>query len=216
MVDYQGEVAAIAKKYPEAWKNAHTGGPGTEDFIRLLASHLFVLSGELVGLNGKRGNPDDISDDALAVYDVNGDVTDRTGKKMFIVDCIGGAGGPNPTPQWGSVGGPSPGAWVKPAPQGGVVVPPPVKPFCPDITVHSKPLCPDVKAHDPKPVYPKDESVWDEVFERLQADMRKKGQELNPQSARWAARTMYRTLVQGMEFKESVAKSEREWREILG
>jgi hypothetical protein len=111
--NYQSHVADAAARYPDAWRHAHTGGPRTEEFIRLLARDLHAIDPN-VGLNGKRGNPDDISDDALAVYTDDGDVTDRTGRRMVIVDVIVGAGGPNPQPGWASVGGPSPGAWVQP------------------------------------------------------------------------------------------------------
>lgn len=111
--NYQHDIAALAQQHPEAWRNAHTGNVQTEDFIRLAAAALHAKDPN-VGLNGKRGNPSDISDDALAVFAEDGDVTDRTGRKMFIIDCIAGAGGSNPQPAWASVGGPSPGAWVKP------------------------------------------------------------------------------------------------------
>ena len=115
MANHLSHVAAAAARWPDAWRQAHTHGAGTEDFIRLLASFLHHDVDPNVGLNGKRGNPNDISDDALAVFDPAGDVTDRTGRRMVIIDCIVGAGGPNPQPAWASVGGPSPGAWVQPA-----------------------------------------------------------------------------------------------------
>jgi hypothetical protein len=111
--DYRSLVADAAARYPDAWRHAHTNGPRTEEFIRLLARDLHAIDPN-VGLNGKRGNPDDISDDALAVFHPEGDVIDRSGRRMAIVDVIVGAGGPNPQPGWASVGGPSPGAWVQP------------------------------------------------------------------------------------------------------
>jgi hypothetical protein len=114
MSNHISHVAAAAQRWPEAWRDAHTDSPRTEQFIRLLASFLHYEVDSNVGLNGKRGNPNDISDDALAVFDPSGDVVDRTGKRMVIIDCIVGAGGPDPQPAWASVGGPSPGAWVQP------------------------------------------------------------------------------------------------------
>ena len=114
MSNHISHVAAAAERWPDARRTAHTHGPGTEDFIRLLASFLHHEVDPNGGLNGKRGNPNDISDDALAVFDGSGDVTDRTGRRMLIVDCITAAGGPDPRPAWSSVGGPSPGAWVQP------------------------------------------------------------------------------------------------------
>jgi hypothetical protein len=134
MSNHLSHVAAAAERWPDEWRTAHTNSSRTEDFIRLLASFLHHEIDPNVGLNGKRGNPNDISDDALAVFDPNGDVVDRTGRRMIIIDCIIGAGGPDPRPGWSSVGGPSPGAWVQPArihdaqpvpPDGGGVPPPP-------------------------------------------------------------------------------------------
>jgi hypothetical protein len=130
--NYRAHVADLAARDPDAWRAAHTGGPRTEDFIRRLAAELHALDPN-VGLNGKRGNPDDISDDVLAIFTDDGDVTDRSGKRMAIIDVIVGAGGPDPRPGWASVGGPSPGAWVKPAP---IAVEPPPKPVEPPPPAH--------------------------------------------------------------------------------
>jgi hypothetical protein len=113
--NYIQHVHALAEKYPQEWREAHTSSPNTEAFIRLLASYLHYEVDANVGLNGKRGNPNDISDDALAIIDPQGDVMLPSGQRIFVVDVIAGAGGPNPTPAWQSVGGPSPGAWVQPA-----------------------------------------------------------------------------------------------------
>ena len=58
------EVEACKRQYPEAWRHAHTGSARTEEFIRLLAARCHAISPRF-GLNGKRGNPDDLSNDAL-------------------------------------------------------------------------------------------------------------------------------------------------------
>ena len=112
--NYQHVIAALAQQHPEAWRNAHTNNAHTEDFIRIAADHLHRFVDASIGLNGKRGNADDISDDALAIFHAEGTVVDRTGQRMEVIDCIIGAGGPNPSPGWAAVSGPSPGAWVKP------------------------------------------------------------------------------------------------------
>lgn len=124
--NYQSTVAALAAQYPAEWRAAHTGGPQTEAFIRRLAWVLHQQDPR-VGLNGKRGNPVDISDDALCYDGVSekGD-TDPTrgGAPVTVIDCIVAAGGPNPQPAWGAVGPATPqphAAWVQPQPVGGEV-----------------------------------------------------------------------------------------------
>lgn len=98
--NYLADVERCAQENPEAWMNAHTGNDQTEDFIRILAAQLHAKD-DRVGLNGKRGNPDDISDDALNVLDpVDGPGLTPEGDKCWVVDVIIGAGGPNPTPTW--------------------------------------------------------------------------------------------------------------------
>jgi hypothetical protein len=128
------DVADAREKYPAAWACAHTGAACTDDFIQALAADLYAKYPN-VGLNGKRGNYGDLSDDALAVFvESNGDCVDqRTGRQMIVVDVIGGAGGPNPSPAWARVGcgAGNPGAWVQP---GGATRPLPNPP------VQEKPL----------------------------------------------------------------------------
>jgi len=128
--NYQQLVADAAAKYPEAWRSAHTGGHGTEDFIRLLAADLHAIDPR-VGLNGKRGNPSDISDDALC-YQGEGNQFDPTNgnARVAVIDVIAGAGGPNPQPSWQTFAEPHAAAWVRPSgvphPQPGPTpVPPP-------------------------------------------------------------------------------------------
>ncbi len=125
--NYLADVQAAKAKYPEAWSHAHVDGdPKRWDFIRLLGADLHAKDFN-VGLNGKRGNPNDLSMDALNILCTAGDSDGRTpnGVSCAVVDVIGGAGGPNPVPTWnvfttvveGS------GAWVSPQ---AVPVPAPV------------------------------------------------------------------------------------------
>jgi hypothetical protein len=106
-------VAKAAADHPTEWKNAHTGNAHTEDFIRLCAP-LLALEDARFGLNGKRGNPHDISDDAVNVKGEGPGTDSTTGQPCTVIDIIGGAGGPNPQPQWGVMTDPvaSSGAWV--------------------------------------------------------------------------------------------------------
>jgi hypothetical protein len=122
-------VEQLAAQHPQEWWDAHRpsgGGPKTEAFIRRLAWVLHSTVDPRFGLCGKRGNPADISDDALCYDGVSqlGDVDPtRGGVPVTVLDVIGGAGGPTPTAQWGAAGPATPrphAAWVRPEPVGGV------------------------------------------------------------------------------------------------
>jgi hypothetical protein len=118
----QHVVADLAAKFPEEWRKAHNpsgGGPETEAFIRRLAWVLHSTVDARFGLNGKRGNPNDLSDDAINWIGDGPGHDPLTGRPVTVIDVIGGAGGPNPTPQWTVFDTlPGPGAWVKPEPVG--------------------------------------------------------------------------------------------------
>lgn len=130
-------VAQLAAQYPDEWRKAHNpsgGGPETEAFIRRLAYVLHTTVDARWGLNGKRGSPNDISDDALN-WRGEGPGHDPTNgnQPITVVDVIAGAGGPNPQPSWQVFDTlPGPGAWVKPEPvgsgSGGGGTPPPTPP----------------------------------------------------------------------------------------
>jgi hypothetical protein len=113
--NYREQVAAAASRYPDAWRHAHTGDASTEEFIRLLARDLHAIDPRC-GLNGKRGNPNDISDDVIAIRGEGSAVDVVNGGPMEIIDVIVGAGGPNPQPGWAVApgGAGDRGAWVKP------------------------------------------------------------------------------------------------------
>lgn len=147
-------VEDLAAKFPQEWWSAHRpsgGGPETEAFIRRLAWVLHSTVDPRFGLNGKRGDPNDISDDAICFDGVSmlGDFDPTRGSApVTVLDVIGGAGGPNPAPQWGPVG-PSPrAAWVKPVPVGGTssggsgtpLPAPPSPPPAPDLSAITKRL----------------------------------------------------------------------------
>lgn len=125
------EVEKCKKKFPQAWKDAHTGNAHTEDFIRILASDLYLIDPKF-GLNGKRGNPDDLSDDALNYLCTSDESTGRTpeGLPCVVIDVIGRAGAPDAYPTW-QVFSQAPdanGAWVKPMPVLAPPAPTPVPP----------------------------------------------------------------------------------------
>jgi hypothetical protein len=163
-------VESCRQRWPDAWANAHTNNSRTEEFIRLLASFIHYEIDERFGLNGKRANPNDISDDVLAYRGEGVAIDPETSEEspyqgvMEIIDVIGGAGGPNPQPQWGvAPGGPGDrGAWVKPARIHDRVSPGPVTPT--PSPRPSGPVCPDPSAHKPKPspVLPDRDELRDE------------------------------------------------------
>lgn len=122
---YLSVVEDVRRRYPAEWAAAHRGGPDTEAFIRRLAWELHQRDPS-VGLNGKRGNPGDLSDDCICYKGQGGQSLDvRTGQRVAVIDVIAGAGGPNPQPAWGEVWDPAniptAATWVQPTPVGGEV-----------------------------------------------------------------------------------------------
>lgn len=138
--NYLGVVEDVKRRYPAEWAAAHRGGPDTEAFIRRLAFELYQEDPN-VGLNGKRGNPGDLSDDCICYKGQGGQSLDvRTGQRVAVIDVIAGAGGQNPQPAWGEVWDPAniptAATWVQPTPVGGEVptpgpTPPPTTPAPP-------------------------------------------------------------------------------------
>jgi hypothetical protein len=188
------EVEACKAAHPEAWKHAHTGNAHSEDFIKLLAARCHAIDPKF-GLNGKRGNPDDLSDDALN-YKGEGPGHDPTNGNtpVTVIDVIGAAGSPGAYPTWQVFDHlPGPGAWVKPGAAPAPTPPPPA----------------------PKP-YPSDAFFVGAVGVPLAADYAVAGQTLNAGSATWFARTIWRHVAEGMPMDQSVAQSRKEWKAALG
>lgn len=159
--NYQSVVADLARQYPAEWHAAHRGGPDTEAFIRRLAWVLHQQD-RRVGLNGKRGNPNDLSDDCVCYDGVSekGDVDPTRGNvPVTVIDVIGsaprpGTSDPNGTPAWNAVGPATPrphAAWVQPQPVGGEVPTPEPTPQ-PQPQPQPAPVCryqpPDLSALD--------------------------------------------------------------------
>lgn len=129
-------VVETANKYPREFREAHTDSPNKHLWIKILAWELHQLDPRW-GLNGKRGNPNDLSMDVVNWLGegVGFDPT-RNDRPVTVIDVIGGAGGPDPKPTWQVFNDPTihrgPGAWVKPEPvpgyHGNVPVPPPPPP----------------------------------------------------------------------------------------
>ena len=102
-------------QYPAAWASAHRGGPDSDDFVILCARELQKLDPKF-GLNGKRGDPRDISDDVIA-YRGQGTAVDVVrGGAMEIIDVCASCGASNQSVVWNvGPGGPGDkGTWVDP------------------------------------------------------------------------------------------------------
>lgn len=140
-------VEQLSREFPEEWRKAHNpsgGGPETEAFIRRLAWVLHTTVSPNFGLNGKRGNYNDLSDDVVNWIGEGPGHDPATGQRVTVIDVIGGAGGPDPRPMWMPFSDlPGPGGWVKPEPVGGSssggsgtpLPAPPSTPPAPDYTV---------------------------------------------------------------------------------
>lgn len=135
------KIAELVKvQYPADWKLAHTGQPGTDNFIQRVAwacRDLLNPDGALgvgtparkgtVGNNWKRGQTGTYSGDVLALPNPSGcSDSARQFAGLELIDIIVGAGGPSPSISWNDVtqatidGGVG-GGWVAPHEIGGPV-----------------------------------------------------------------------------------------------
>lgn len=103
--------------FPVAWRNCHRADVSraqAEEFARR-AAWACSLEDARFGLNGKRGDPNTISQDCVCFKHDDG--------RESVIDFGAGAGGDNPTVQWSIVGhymppGPPYQLWIKAAPVG--------------------------------------------------------------------------------------------------
>lgn len=191
-------VQQAKRDHSQAWKDAHTGNAHTEDFIKILAARCHAIDPRF-GLNGKRGNPADLSDDALNFVGEGGGTT-PDGRPCSVIDVIGAAGSAQARPQWivFSQAPDANGAWVKPGlapePDPPHVCPPPVY-----------------------PPYPVNEADVDGAGVALFADFTQAQQSPNPQMFRFAFRIAYNWLTkQTPDLPSAEKKVRKEWRDILG
>lgn len=206
------EVEACKTENPVAWANAHTGNAQTDDFIKLLAARCHVIDPRF-GNNGKRGNPLDISDDALCFKGEGADFDPTDGHApRTVIDVIGSAGTPAATAQWAIVTKPSApvgAAWVKPGASVPVPIPQPPH-VCPAPFV---PSYEDLGG---------DAGFRNEIGVPLQADMAAAGQSLNDGSAVWFSRPIFECIVECVKAGRVidrapiVKKYRNQWRAILG
>lgn len=189
--NFLSEVEKCRREHPQAWAHAHTGDAHTEDFIRLLAARLHKIDPRF-GLNGKRGDPRTISQDALN-FKGEGPGHDPTNDNMpvTVIDVIGAAGSSGAYPTWQVFDAlPGPGAWVSP------VAPPPVE-----------------TKKSVLPVYPGDE-IFDRVGHLLFQDYAEARQQPNAGMARWIGRVVFDYLT-GMSMEDAIIKHRDAWKHAL-
>jgi hypothetical protein len=90
-------VNAVARAYPAALRNSCQEHGGSWQFMDLVVDALRTYDTRW-GYNGKRGNPNDPSQDVVT-YNYGGGA-DQGSKDVYIIDIIGGHCGSNPTPAW--------------------------------------------------------------------------------------------------------------------
>lgn len=207
--NYEDEVAAAIQKYPDAFAHAHVDGdPRRYEFIKLLAKDLRAIDLRVAN-NGKRGDANNLSMDALNILCTAAESDGRTpdNRPCVVVDVIAHAGarppysGSNPAPKaaWGvyktKVEGS--GAHVVPAVQEPDPPPPP-----------------------PAKTYPGDH-VWDAVGKVLFADYARGAQDPNEGMGRWFGRVIW-DATEGDEtgtvltIQESITKHRKGWCSVLG
>lgn len=204
---YGNQIIDIAKQvrtqYPTDWGNAHNHQPSGNVYIRRVAWAVHLALPQLgVGLNGKRGNPQDMSQDILAFRNDTGCVNACAPGWLELRDIIGNAGTSQASLVYGDVTQKTidlneKGCWIAPEPVGGEPVPIP------------EPV-PEV------PPYPGD-PVFDAVGVALFADYAHAGNAPDPQMGRWFGRTIYDWLA-GVTptLDASIAKHRADWRAALG
>ena len=205
--NYIEDVKAAKTKYADAWSHAHVDGdPRRLEWIKLFAKDLHAKDHN-VGCNGKRGNPLDLSADAINILCDETDSNGRTpdGEPCVVVDVIGGAGGPTPSPIWGVYNTLVEGSGANVDPNATPAPPPPATPYIPSYG-----------------------ELGDDAFFRsqigipLQADMSIAGQALNDGSSVWFARACYELITESMKAGRMidaapiVKKYRNQWRAILG
>lgn len=117
--DYTWLVAKVAGNFPKEWDlaNENKYGTRTDDFIKRFAWEAHKVDPK-IGLNGKRGNPFDISKDAVAYKNLT--VPADKGA-CEVIDIIVGS---NHTPSWQDATLPNvAGAWVEPQDPGQAMSP---------------------------------------------------------------------------------------------
>lgn len=197
--NYLEDVKAARSKYSDAWDHAHIAGdPRRHEFIKLLARDLHAKDPR-VNLNGKRGNPNDLSMDALNYLCEPSDSAGRTpeGLPCAVIDCIGSAGIPTQYPIW--------------------------SPFTTLVEGSGAPVSPNAAPiQPPAPAYPGYEELGGDaggiaVTKLMEADYKRAEKPgLDGASGAWQWRTAYDFLTRKFKtLEESIKAHQPEWRQSL-
>ena len=95
-----GVVSAVARANPGLLANSCQSHGGSWQFMDLVVDTLRTYDTRW-GYNGKRGNVNDPSHDAIAYHHSAGASNNST--QVYIIDVIGGHCGPSPGPSWNDV-----------------------------------------------------------------------------------------------------------------
>lgn len=104
-------VEAVHRDHPGLIHRPH-------DFTAVVCAALHAVDPRF-GLNGKRGNPHDRSEDCTAYLDDTSPLVGSDGRRIRIIDFIAGANGPSPSPAWidqtqATIAAGTTGVWVQP------------------------------------------------------------------------------------------------------
>lgn len=88
----QHVIERVDREHPGLIKNPHA--------FTAVACAALHAEDERFGLNGKRGNPHDTSEDCTAALDTDSPLVGSDGRRIRIIDFVIGAGGDNPRPGW--------------------------------------------------------------------------------------------------------------------
>lgn len=197
--NYSSTVEQVKNSFPRAWDHCHhEGDPEAWDFILLVAQAIYEQD-QRFGLNGKRGNPDDMSWDALNWIGDSDDPAD-------VIDVVGAAGGPSPYVTWQETN--TTGAFINPMSKGtyynytGEEVPPP-QPTPPPST--------GLKSYEELG----GDSSGSKLGDLLFYDYTRAGHPPDAGMGIWFNRTIYDAMA-GMSYEDSAAKHRAEWCPLLG
>lgn len=206
-------IEQLAKDNPVAFACAHTKRDCAYNFVKLVACKLNPEPSEgSWGLNGRRGNLNAPSWDALNFRGAGNGRDANTGDRVQVVDFIGRAGEPDAYVNWLEFSDPAEasGGWIQPACKGDVPVNYPTAGSAPKPT----PPAPVVV----KAAYPGD-PFGVAIGQALADDYARAGQAPNPGMGVWFFRVAWDIAINGMSPDAAIQKHRTGpggWLEALG
>jgi hypothetical protein len=203
----QAIAAQVAQQFPGAAaksRQPHDDG----EFIQRLA-WACLQAGIPCGLNGKRGNVNDMSLDVLTFENETGTI-DSAGHwpGLEVIDVIVGHETPSARVDMLDV-------TVVENPPGTLIMPPAAFIAPRDLGGGVPTPGPGPGPGPGKKPYPGD-GAWAPVGDALFADYAAAGQSPNPGMSVWFGRTIWDHVNEGLTLDQSIAKHRAEWRSVLG